>query len=356
MLMSEIDKSTILVTGGAGYIGSHTALCLLQAGYRVVVLDNLIHGSSVSLHRVQQLSGQTLRFVQGDIRDLCLLRELFHEEDIDAVIHFAALKSPAASIQHPLAYYDNNVTGTLRLVQAMSERGVYRLVFSSSAAVYGAATQMPVTEDCAVNPLTPYARTKLHGEQLLHDLQRQDARWQLCILRYFNPVGAHASGKLGEDPATSSGNIMPRIAQVATGKLASMDVFGGDYATGDGSGLRDYIHVMDLAEGHLAALQHLSTGKPLLCNLGTGKGCTVLELIATFERVTGTRIAHRVVGRRDGDIAISFADVTRARERLKWVARRDIEDMCRDHYRWQMRNPDGYGTAADSTSGKGATS
>lgn len=352
--MPANDSKTVLVTGGAGYIGSHTVLCLQQAGYRVVVLDNLEHSSAGALHRVQKLSGQALRLVRGDVRDRALLDELFDEEDVDAVIHFAALKSAGDSLKNPLKYYDNNVIGTLRLVEAMSACGVRRLVFSSSAAIYGAASHMPVTEDSTAEPMTPYARTKWHGEQLLQDVQRQDTSWQITILRYFNPVGAHASGELGEAPQGPSDNIMPRIAQVAIGKLDSIDVFGDDYPTSDGSGLRDYIHVMDLAQGHLAALRQLSTGEPLLCNLGTGQGCTVLELIATFERVTGTRIACRVTGRRDGDIAVSFADVSRARQRLGWVAQHSIEDMCRDHFRWQVRNPNGYDAMHEDRSDKDA--
>lgn len=333
----------VLVTGGAGYIGSHTVLLLLEAGYEVVVLDNLSNSSEESLRRVQTLTGRELTFIKGDIRDGECLDALFSDHDIASVIHFAGLKAVGESVAQPLRYYDCNVVGTIRLLEAMDRAGVQRLVFSSSATVYGDPASVPIREDSPLCATNPYGATKLHIENMLRDLYRADNRWGLVLLRYFNPVGAHESGKIGEDPAGIPNNLMPYIAQVAVGKRDKLTVFGSDYPTKDGTGVRDYIHVMDLAAGHLAALEFLEANGGLeTVNLGTGKGYSVLEMVSAFEQASGKEITYELSERRPGDVAICFSDPQRAKERLGWEAKHGIGDMCRDHWAWQSANPNGY--------------
>ena len=333
----------VLVTGGAGYIGSHTVLLLLEAGYEVVVLDNLSNSSEESLRRVQTLTGRELTFIKGDIRDGECLDTLFSDHDIASVIHFAGLKAVGESVAQPLRYYDCNVVGTIRLLEAMDRAGVQRLVFSSSATVYGDPASVPIREDSPLCATNPYGATKLHIENMLRDLYRADNRWGLVLLRYFNPVGAHESGKIGEDPAGIPNNLMPYIAQVAVGKRDKLTVFGSDYPTKDGTGVRDYIHVMDLAAGHLAALEFLEANGGLeTVNLGTGKGYSVLEMVSAFEQASGKEITYELSERRPGDVAICFSDPQRAKERLGWEAKHGIGDMCRDHWAWQSANPNGF--------------
>lgn len=333
----------ILVTGGAGYIGSHTVLLLLEAGYPVVVLDNLSNSCEESLHRVMRLTGKELTFINGDIRDEQCLARLFSDHDIEAVIHFAGLKAVGESVAQPLRYYDCNVVGTLKLLEAMSVAGVKRLVFSSSATVYGDPASVPIRENFPLSATNPYGATKLHIEDMLRDLQVSDAQWQIALLRYFNPVGAHESGEIGEDPSGIPNNLMPFIAQVAVGKRDKLSVFGGDYPTADGTGVRDYIHVMDLSEGHLAALKALPDSDGLLSvNLGTGQGYSVLEMVNAFAAVSGREIAYEIVARRPGDVAQCFADPSHAENVLKWKALRGVEAMCGDHWRWQSNNPEGF--------------
>ncbi|MED5239474.1 MAG: UDP-glucose 4-epimerase GalE [Pseudomonadota bacterium] len=333
----------ILVTGGAGYIGSHTVLLLLEAGYPVVVLDNLSNSCEESLHRVMRLTGKELTFINGDIRDEQCLARLFSDHDIEAVIHFAGLKAVGESVAQPLRYYDCNVVGTLKLLEAMSVAGVKRLVFSSSATVYGDPASVPIRENFPLSATNPYGATKLHIEDMLRDLQVSDAQWQIALLRYFNPVGAHESGEIGEDPSGIPNNLMPFIAQVAVGKRDKLSVFGGDYPTADGTGVRDYIHVMDLSEGHLAALKALPDSDGLLTvNLGTGQGYSVLEMVNAFAAVSGREIAYEIVARRPGDVAQCFADPSHAENVLKWKALRGVEAMCGDHWRWQSNNPEGF--------------
>lgn len=337
---------TILVTGGAGYIGSHTCLELLAAGQDVVVFDNLCNAKQESLRRVAQIAGRAPAFVRGDVRDSDALRQVFAAHRIDAVIHFAGLKAVGESVEQPLRYYDNNVNGSLCLLQAMSEAGVRRLVFSSSATVYGAAATMPIREDFPVSATNPYGRSKLMVEDILHDLGRADDRWQIALLRYFNPVGAHVSGLIGEDPNGLPNNLMPLLCQVAVGKLPQLAVFGNDYPTPDGTGVRDYIHVVDLALGHLKALDALKRLQGVLTvNLGTGRGYSVLEMVAAFARVSGRELPYHVALRRAGDVAECYADPSYAAEVLGWSAERGIEQMCADSWRWQSSNPDGYGAA-----------
>jgi len=335
---------TILVTGGAGYIGSHTALALLQAGHNVVVLDNLCNSSAQSLKRVAELAGPAAVFVQGDIRDRAVLDRLFAEHPVDAVLHFAGLKAVGESVAQPLRYYDNNVGGTVTLCQAMAAAGVFTLVFSSSATVYGDPASVPITEDQPVGRTTnPYGRSKFMVEQVLGDLAAADPRWRVALLRYFNPVGAHESGLIGEDPNGIPNNLLPNIAKVAVGKLPELAVFGNDYPTPDGTGVRDYIHVVDLAEGHLRALEALQTRTGAhVWNLGTGQGCSVLEMVRAFEAASGRPVPYWVAPRRVGDIATCYADPSKAERELGWKARRGLDDMMRDTWRWQSTNPDGY--------------
>ena len=333
----------ILVTGGAGYIGSHTCLELLAAGHQVIVVDNLSNSKETSLIRVQELTGRTLQFHQVDLLDKPALERIFAAQPIDAVIHFAGLKAVGESVEIPLSYYHNNITGTINLCEVMKNHQVHTLVFSSSATVYGDPHTVPIKEDFPLGPTNPYGRSKLMIEEILKDLYRAEPRWSIALLRYFNPVGAHESGRIGEDPNGIPNNLLPFISQVAVGKLEKLAVFGNDYPTADGTGVRDYIHVVDLALGHLKALEKLSGGPGIfIYNLGTGQGYSVLEMIRAFEKSSGRKIPYEIVGRRAGDIATCYADPSRAREELGWVASRGIEAMTADAWRWQESNPDGY--------------
>lgn len=334
---------SILVTGGAGYIGSHTCLELLNAGFDVVVLDNFSNSKMESLKRVEKLTGRSLAFIHGDVRDRSCLRELFLLHKITSVIHFAGYKSVGESVRNPLSYYDNNVSGSIVLAEVMAEFGVKRIVFSSSATVYDAPGDNQIPEDFPLGPINPYGRSKLMVEQVFQDLSASDSEWKIAVLRYFNPVGAHESGMIGEDPNGIPNNLMPYISQVAVGRLAELSVFGSDYPTRDGTGVRDYIHVVDLARGHLAALQALDSCSGLITvNLGTGKGCSVLELIRAFEHASGKAVPYRIVERRPGDSATCYADPSLAESLLGWRANLDISAMCRDAWRWQSNNPQGY--------------
>ena len=334
---------TVLVTGGAGYIGSHTCVQLLEAGYDVVVLDNLSNSSYEALQRVEQIAGRKLDFVEGDIRDRSCLNQLFESYSIESVIHFAGLKAVGESCELPLTYYDNNISGTISLCQAMQAAGVKRLVFSSSATVYGDPASVPIREDFPTSATNPYGRSKLIIEEVLRDLHASDNEWCISLLRYFNPVGAHESGLIGEDPNGIPNNLLPYISQVAIGKLEQLSVFGGDYPTPDGTGVRDYIHVLDLADGHLRALEAMERQPGVMtCNLGTGQGYSVLQMIAAFEKASGNTVSYRTVDRRPGDIAACYADPGYAKELLGWSAIRDLEQMMLDSWRWQSENPEGY--------------
>jgi UDP-glucose 4-epimerase len=335
----------ILVTGGAGYIGSHVVLALLEAGRDVLVLDNLCNSSAESLRRVEGLCGRSPKFVEGDIRDRALLDRLFAEHAIEAVMHFAGLKAVGESVQQPLRYYENNVAGSVTLCQAMAAAGVFRLVFSSSATVYGEPSQMPIREDFPTGtPTNPYGRSKLMVEEVLRDLSLSEPRWSIALLRYFNPVGAHPSGQIGEDPQGIPNNLLPYVSQVAVGKLKELAVFGDDYPTVDGTGVRDYIHVMDLADGHLKALDALAERSGVnVWNLGTGTGYSVLQMVRAFEQASGRAVAYRVAPRRAGDIAECWADPALAERELGWKAQRGLEEMMVDTWRWQSKNPQGYG-------------
>ena len=333
----------ILLTGGAGYIGSHTCVELLRAGEDVVVLDNLVNSSPEALRRIERITGKTVESIVGDVRDSSQLRRVFAQYPIEAVVHFAGLKAVGESSQKPLLYYQNNVVGTVNLLDAMREAGVRTLVFSSSATVYGDPQRLPLTEDHPLAPTNPYGRTKLMIEDILRDLAHSESDWRIALLRYFNPVGAHESGLIGEDPRGQPNNLMPYVARVAVGVYPSLKIFGDDYATPDGTGVRDYIHVVDLATGHLAALAKLrSEGGLVTANLGTGKGCSVLEIVAAFAAVSGREIPYEVVDRRPGDVAICYADVSLAGKLLGWRASRDLRQMCVDNWRWQSQNPAGY--------------
>ncbi|HMT20168.1 MAG TPA: UDP-glucose 4-epimerase GalE [Promineifilum sp.] len=334
----------VLVTGGAGYIGSHTALELLRAGHDVVVVDNLINSQEEALHRVQQLAGQTLRFYHVDLLDRDALAAVFEAESLDAVIHFAALKSVAESVAQPLHYYRNNVTGTVNLLACMDACDVRRFIFSSSATVYGAPETMPITEETPLSPLNPYGRSKVMIEDILRDLGRADERWSIAILRYFNPIGADPSGLIGENPNGIPNNLLPFIAKVAIGRLPHLPVYGNAYPTPDGTGVRDYIHVVDLSLGHLRALEKIISERGLFTyNLGTGRGYSVLEITAAFERASGRAIPLRIEKPRPGDAAVSYADPSLAARELHWHAERDLDEMVADTWRWQEQNPDGYG-------------
>ena len=342
--MASESALKLLVTGGAGFIGSHTCVELLGAGHDVTVLDNLSNSSIKSLDAVRRVTNRTVDFVHGDLRNRGCLDALFEERRFDAVIHFGGLKAVGESVEKPLLYYENNVTGTLLLIDAMRAHGVKTIVFSSSATVYGDPERVPATEDLPTRATNPYGRSKLMIEQLLGDLHASDPEWRISLLRYFNPVGAHASGEMGEDPRGAPNNLLPYIAQVAVGRRTHLRVFGDDYPTPDGTGVRDYIHVVDLALGHLAALEYLQNGPRLaIHNLGTGKGTSVLEALRAFERASGRAIPYRVEGRRPGDIAASYADTSKARRELGWSTRFDLDDMCRDAWRWQSKYPHGFG-------------
>ncbi|TCL76859.1 UDP-galactose 4-epimerase [Hydrogenispora ethanolica] len=333
----------ILVTGGAGYIGSHTCVELLEAGYELIAVDNLVNSKEESLRRVQEITGKPIRFYQADLLDRAALEEIFGASAIEAVIHFAGLKAVGESVAQPLRYYHNNLTGTINLCQAMQQHGVKNLVFSSSATVYGDPHTVPITEDFPLSATNPYGRSKLMIEEMLRDLYRADSGWNIAILRYFNPVGAHPSGRIGEDPNGIPNNLVPYIAQVAVGKLQELAVYGGDYPTPDGTGVRDYIHVVDLAQGHLKALEKLQSRPGLVTyNLGTGRGYSVLEVVAAFAQAAGKEIPYRIVGRRPGDIAVCYADPAKSERELNWSARRGIAEMCADSWRWQTQNPNGY--------------
>ena len=335
---------TILVTGGAGYIGSHTVLQLLEQDYDVVVLDNLSNSNAESLRRVEKLTSKSVTFVQGDIRDTAVLDDIFSQYSIYAVIHFAGLKAVGESVQKPLTYYENNVYGTLTLCKSMQKHNVKNIVFSSSATVYGDPVTLPLREDMATGqPTNPYGMSKLMVEHMLSDLYVSDDQWNIVLLRYFNPVGAHKSGEIGEDPNGIPNNLMPYISQVATGKLQQLSVFGDDYNTHDGTGVRDYIHVEDLANGHLKALDRLSLNMGLdKYNLGTGQGYSVLDMIKAFEKASGKTIPYTIAPRRSGDVAACYADPTKAAEELNWHAEKGLDAMCEDTWNWQSKNPTGY--------------
>ena len=334
----------ILVTGGIGFIGSHTMVELLEKGHAPIAYDNLCNASPVVLDRIRQITGKDVEFVEGDIRDGKRLSEVFSTHDIDCVIHFAGLKAVGESVHKPLEYYDNNVAGTLSLLFAMREAGCKSIIFSSSATVYGTPARLPLTEDMPKGEATnPYGRTKMMIEDILTDVQAAYPDMNVVLLRYFNPIGAHPSGLMGEDPAGIPNNLMPYITQVAVGKLDHLSVFGDDYDTVDGTGVRDFIHVMDLASGHVAALKALKPeGGLSIYNLGTGAGTSVLELVHAFERATGVEVPYQVCPRREGDVAACYADCGKAAAELGWKARYGIEDMCADAWRWQKGNPDGY--------------
>ena len=334
----------VLVTGGAGYIGSHTCVELLAAGHQVVVLDNYCNSKPVALDRVEEISGQrlTARY-EADIRDRARLAEIFSEHTVDAVIHFAGLKAVGESVSQPMAYYDNNVSGTLALTEVMAGAGVKRIVFSSSATVYGDPSSVPIREDFPTGPTNPYGRTKWMLEYILSDIAAADSQWHVALLRYFNPVGAHASGRIGEDPNGIPNNLMPYVTQVAIGRLPQLQVFGDDYPTHDGTGVRDYIHVVDLAQGHVRAVEKLMSGHGVLTvNLGTGQGYSVLDVVKAFEKASGRPVPYKIAPRRPGDIATCFADPARAEAELGWRARFGLEQMCDDAWRWQSLNPDGF--------------
>ncbi len=334
---------TILVTGGAGYIGSHTNVELLEAGYDVIVLDNLSNSQYTAIERVEEITGRKIEFIQADLRDKEATAAVFDRHSIDAVIHFAGLKAVGESVHIPIPYYQNNIGGTLNLLEAMNDSGIRNLVFSSSATVYGEPARLPITEDFPVSATNPYGRSKLIIEEMLADVYVSDPSWNIARLRYFNPVGAHESGRIGESPNDIPNNLMPYISQVAVGRLEKLSVFGDDYPTHDGTGVRDYIHVVDLARGHIKALEKLAQDPGLVTyNLGTGQGYSVLDMVRAFEKASGRRIAYKIAPRREGDIATCYADPGLAARELGWKAEKGIEEMCADTWRWQQQNPDGY--------------
>ena len=334
----------ILVTGGAGYIGSHTGVELLENGREVVVVDNLCNSSEKSLERVKEITGRDVKFYKADILDKAALEEIFEKESIESVIHFAGLKAVGESVAKPWEYYNNNITGTLVLLEVMKNHGCKNIIFSSSATVYGDPAFVPITEECPKGVCTnPYGWTKSMLEQILTDIQKADKEWNVVILRYFNPIGAHISGKIGENPNGIPNNLMPYITQVAVGKLQQLGVFGDDYDTHDGTGVRDYIHVVDLAKGHVKALRKLEENAGLcLYNLGTGTGYSVLDMVKSFEKANGVPVPYAIKDRRPGDIATCYADASKAKNELGWEAENGIEEMCRDAWRWQSQNPNGF--------------
>ena len=334
----------VLVTGGAGYIGSHTCVELLESGYGVVVIDNLCNSNPKSLERVQELTGKTLKFYEGDVRDEALLRKIFAENEIGSVIHFAGLKAVGESVAKPWEYYDNNLNSTLVLTKVMKEVGMKNLIFSSSATVYTATNEMPLREDSVTGHCTnPYGWTKYMTEQILSGIANADPEWSVCLLRYFNPIGAHNSGRIGEDPRGIPNNLMPYITQVAVGRREKLSVFGNDYDTHDGTGVRDYIHVVDLARGHVAAVKYTAENKGCeVFNLGTGTGYSVLDMVNTFQSVNEVAVPYQIVGRRPGDIATCYADPAKSAQKLGWKAEKTLADMCRDSWRWQSSNPKGF--------------
>ena len=335
----------ILVTGGAGYIGSHTCLELLEKGYAVTVIDNLCNSSAKSLERVQALTGKSLRFYQADVRDEAQLRQIFTEQQIDCVIHFAGLKAVGESVEKPWMYYDNNLNSTLVLVKVMQDVGVKKLIFSSSATVYSGDNEMPLREDSRTGNCTnPYGWTKYMTEQILSGISNADKEWSVCLLRYFNPIGAHGSGQIGEDPRGIPNNLMPYITQVAVGRREKLSVYGNDYDTHDGTGVRDYIHVVDLAKGHVAAVEYAVGHKGCeVFNLGTGTGYSVLDMVQAFRKVNQVALPYVIADRRPGNLAVCYADPGKSARELGWKAEKNLEDMCRDSWNWQSNNPMGYG-------------
>lgn len=332
----------ILVTGGAGYIGSHTCVQLLENNDEVVIIDNLYNSCEEALNRVEEITGKTLTFYEGDLLDQARLEEIFEKERPEAVIHFAGYKAVGESVEKPIEYYHNNITGTLLLCDVMRKYDCKKIVFSSSATVYGDPAFVPITEECPKGEITnPYGQTKGMIEQILMDIQKSDPAWNVTILRYFNPIGAHHSGRIGEDPKGIPNNLVPYIAKVAVGKLEKLGVFGDDYATHDGTGVRDYIHVVDLAAGHVCALQHMKEGVSIY-NLGTGQGYSVLDVVKAYGKACGKEIPYEIKPRRAGDIATCYSDPSKAQKELGWTAKYGIEEMCRDSYHWQSNNPDGY--------------
>lgn len=333
----------ILVTGGAGYIGSHTTLELLNNGYQPIVVDNLSNSKIKSIEKVKELSGKDCLFHHVDLLDFSGLDNVFNQYKIDAVIHFAGLKAVGESVEKPLLYFQNNVSGTINLCRIMNNHDVKKIVFSSSATVYGDPALSPLKEDSPLSTVNPYGRTKLTIEYILKDLHQSDPEWDIALLRYFNPVGAHESGEIGEDPNGIPNNLMPYVSQVAVGKLEKLHVFGNDYPTKDGTGIRDYIHVVDLAKGHIKALGKISSNAGIVTyNLGTGKGSSVLDVIQAFESANSVKIPYEIAPRRPGDAAVCYADPSKAERELNWKAERDLKDMCRDAWNWQSKNPDGY--------------
>lgn len=336
--------TNVLITGGAGYIGSHIAVELLEAGYEVVVVDNLYNSSKIALDRVEEITGKKIKFYDGDILDTNLMKKILREEKIHSVIHCAALKAVGESVRKPLEYYSNNLTGTLSLLEAMAEENVKNIIFSSSATVYGSPDHMPISEDFPKGECTnPYGWSKSMMEQIMVDLYKADLKWNIILLRYFNPIGAHKSGKIGEDPKGIPNNLVPYITQVAVGKLEYLSIYGDDYDTVDGTGVRDYIHVVDLAKGHVKAVEYLEKNPGLdIINLGTGRGYSVLEVLKAFEKAVGKEIPYKIVERRPGDIATTYAKADKAKEVLGWEAGLGIDDMCEDSWRWQKSNPNGF--------------
>lgn len=336
---------TILVTGGTGYIGSHTCIELITANHDIVVVDNLQNSNLTVLDRIEEITKTKISFENVDLRNIAALENVFKKYNITAVIHFAGLKAVNESIDKPIEYYDNNITGTINLCRVMNQFGVKKIIFSSSAVVYGNPETVPIKEDFPLSTFNPYGQSKLMAEQILNDIFISDENWQITLLRYFNPVGAHKSGLIGEAPGGTPSNLMPYLSQVAVGKLAKLHVFGGDYDTPDGTCIRDFIHVVDLAKGHVKALDYFKNktkGEVVKLNLGTGKGYSVLELINTFQQVTGKRVLYDIVDRRPGDIVISYASPELAEKTISWQAEKNLEDMCRDTWRWQSQNPSGY--------------
>lgn len=334
--------ATILVTGGCGYIGSHTVLELLNKNYDVVVVDNFSNSSFEALRRVQELTGKTVTFYETDIRDGAKMEEIFKAHKIDAVIHFAAFKAVGESCKLPLKYYENNISGTVELLKVMDKCNVKKIIFSSSATVYGDPERLPLDENCRLSTTNPYGSTKLMMEMIMQDLYKADNNWNIILLRYFNPVGAHESGRIGEDPKGIPNNLMPYVAQVASGKLACINVFGNDYDTPDGTGVRDYIHVVDLALGHIAAIEHCNDSGVHIYNLGTGHGYSVLDMIHAFEKACGKTLPYKICARRPGDIATCYAAPDKAKKELGWEAKFGIEEMCASQWKWQSGNPRGY--------------
>lgn len=333
----------VLITGGAGYIGSHTCVELLETGYEIIVIDNYMNSHPEALKRVSHITGRGFKVYLGDLMNEDILEKVFIENDIDAVIHFAGLKAVGESVQNPLKYYECNILGTVKLCNVMKKYNVKNLVFSSSATVYGMPDRIPISEDSSLKAMNPYGRTKQMIEEILRDLYESDQDWSIALLRYFNPIGAHESGLIGEAPNGIPNNLMPYITQVAVGKLKELTIFGNIYPTKDGTGVRDYIHVVDLAKGHLKALEKISRSTGVEAyNLGTGKGYSVLEIVAAFEKVSNIKIPYKISEPRKGDIAISYGDPSKARRELGWETKKEIEDMCRDSWRWQSRNPNGY--------------